>query len=168
MMAKIADERKLSMSTKGEVIDEAEVSPVRARREGSSGYAYLRLLFDPETVGSANAVLATVTIPAGQSEPMLPHAHFEYDETEYVVSGKGDLLMGPSRDKLQRHELKPGKAFFVPAGYPHSVHNTGNEDVKIVFSFYPGWVKGRPLRLIMTELTDVVSVEGHKDARRSA
>jgi hypothetical protein len=29
-------------------------------------------------------------------------------------------------------------------------------------------VKGRPLSLIMTELTDVVSVEGHKDAKRSA
>ena len=57
---------------KGEVVDEGEVSPVKARREGSSGYAYLRLLFDPETVGSANAVLATVTIPPGQPEPMLP------------------------------------------------------------------------------------------------
>ena len=168
MMARIVGEGKLPMSMKGEVIDESEVSPVKARREGSSGYAFLRLLFDPETVGSANAVLATVTIPPGQSEPMLPHAHFEYDESEYVVSGNGYLLLGPSRDKLRRYELKPGKAFFVPAGYPHTVHNTGNEDVKIVFSFYPGWVKGRPLRLIMTELTDVVSVEGHKDAKRPA
>ena len=138
MMARIADEGRSSMSAKGEVVDEAEISPVKARREGSSGYAYLRLLFDPETVGSANAVLAIVTIPPGQSEPMLPHAHFEYDESEYVVSGKGYLLLGPSRDKLQRYELKPGKAFFVPAGYPHTVNNTGDEDVKIVFSFYPG------------------------------
>ena len=167
-MAKIVGERKLSMSKKGEVVDENEIPPVTARRQGSSGYVLLRLLFDPGTVGSANAVLATITIPPGQPEPMLPHAHFEYDETEYVVSGEGYLLLGPSRDKLQRYELKPGKAFFVPAGYPHNVTNTGKGDIKIVFSFFPGWVKGRPLSQIMTELTDVVSVEGHKDAKRSA
>ena len=166
-MAKIVGERKLSMSKKGEVVDENEIPPVTARRQGSSGYVLLRLLFDPGTVGSANAVLATITIPSGQPEPMLPHAHFEYDESEYVVSGEGYFLIGPSRDQLQRYDVKPGKAVFVPAGYPHTVVNTGEGDLKLVFSFFPGWVKGRPLSLIITELTDVVSVEGHKDAKRS-
>ena len=167
MMARIVDGRKSLISMKGEVVDESDVRPVTARREGSSGYGYLRLLFDPEAVGSANAVLATITIPPGQPEPMMPHAHLEYDESEYVVYGEGYFLLGGSRDKLQRYELKPGKAVFVPAGYPHTVANTGEGDMKIVFSFYPGWVRGHPLRLIMTELTDVVSVEGHKDAKRS-
>jgi len=167
MMVVNADERKLSMSTKSEVVDEAAIPPVTARRQGSSGYGYLRLLFDSEAVGSANAVLATFTIPPHQPEPMLPHAHFEYDESEYVVSGEGYFLIGPSRDHLRRYDVKPGRAVFVPAGYPHTAVNTGDVDLKLVFSFFPGWVKGRPLRLIMTELTDVVSVEGHKDAKRS-
>jgi mannose-6-phosphate isomerase-like protein (cupin superfamily) len=167
MMAKIVEERKLSMSKKCDVVDEGEIPPVTARRQGSSGYGYLRLLFDPGTVGSANAVLATITIPPGQPEPMLPHAHFEYDESEYVVSGEGYFLIGSSRDHLQRYDVKPGKAVFVPAGYPHTVVNTGKEDLKLVFSFFPGWIKGHPLSHIMTELTDVVSVQGHKDAKRS-
>jgi oxalate decarboxylase/phosphoglucose isomerase-like protein (cupin superfamily) len=168
MMAKIVDERKLSLSKKVGAVDESEIPPVTARRQGSSGYGYLRLLFDPGTVGSANAVLATITIPPGQPEPMLPHAHFEYDESEYVVSGEGYYLIGPSRDQLQRYDVKPGRAVFIPAGYPHTIVNTGEVDMKLVFSFFPGWVKGRPLSEIMTELTDVVSVEGHKDAKRSA
>ena len=168
MMAKIVNERKLSMSKKCGVVDEGEVRPVTARRQGSSGYGYLRLLFDPGTIESANAVLATIVIPPGQPEPMLPHAHFEYDESEYVVSGEGYFLIGPSRDQLQRYDVKPGKAVFVPAGYPHTVVNTGEVALKLVFSFFPGWVRGRPLSQIMTELTDVVSVEGHKDAKRSA
>jgi len=137
------------------VIDEGEIPPVRVQREGSSAYAYIRTLFDPETAGSANAVLGTMTIPPGQPEPMLAHAHFEYDESEYVASGEGYVLLGPSRDQLQRYEIKPGRAFFVPAGCPHCIANTGEGDMKIAFSFYPAWVKGRPYREIAIELTDV-------------
>ena len=136
-------------------VDEGKMKPVRVQREGSSFYGYARTLFDPETAGSASAVLGTFTIPTGQPEPMLPHAHLEYDETEYVVSGEGYVLLGPAKDQLQRYELKPGRAFFVPAGYPHTVVNTGEGDMKIAFSFYPAWVKGRPYREIATELTDV-------------
>jgi len=137
------------------VVDEGEMKPVRVQREGSSFYGYQRTLFDPETVGSANAVLGTFTIPPGQPEPMVPHAHLEYDESEYVASGEGYVLLGPSRDQLQRYELKPGRAIFVPAGYPHTLANTGEGDMKIAFSFFPAWVKGRPYREIATELTDV-------------
>lgn len=137
------------------VVDESEIPPVRVQREGSSAYGLIRTLFDPETAGTANAVLGTMTIPPGQPEPMLPHAHLEYDESEYVVSGEGFLLLGPSRDELSRYDLKPGRAFFVPAGYPHCIANTGKEEMKIAFSFYPAWVKGRPYREIASELTDV-------------
>lgn len=136
-------------------VDEGQISPVRVQREGSSAYGYIRTLFDPETAGSANAVLGTMVIPPGQPEPMLPHAHFEYDESEYVVSGEGYVLLGPSRDQLQRYELKPGRAFFVPTGYPHCIHNTGKGEMKIAFSFYPAWAKGRTYREIASELTDV-------------
>ena len=136
-------------------MDEGEVSPTRVQREGSSGYGYIRTLIDPETIGSTNAVLGTMTIPPGQTEPMLPHAHFEYDESEYVVSGEGYALLGSSKDKLERYELKPGCAFFVPSGYAHCVANTGKGEMKIAFSFHPAWVKGRPYREIATELTDL-------------
>jgi len=140
-------------------VDENDIPPVRVQREGSSAYGFIRTLFDPETTGTANAVLATMTVPPGQPEPMLPHAHFEYDESEYVVSGEGFLLLGPSRDKLERYELKPGCAFFVPAGYPHCVANTGEGEMKIAFSFYPAGVPGRPYREITTDLTDVKRLE---------
>ena len=136
-------------------VDESEVKPMRVQRVGSSGYGYIRTLIDPETMGSANAVLGTMIIPPGQTESMLPHAHFQYDESEYVVSGEGYAMLGASKDNLQRYELKPGSAFFVPSGYAHSVANTGKGEMKIAFSFYPAWVKGRPYREIATELTDL-------------
>ena len=136
-------------------VDEEEIKPVRVQREGSSFYGYVRTLFDPETAGSSNAVLGTFTIPPGQPEPMLPHAHSQYDELEYVVSGEGHVLLGHSKDQLQRYELRPGRAIFVPAGYSHTVVNTGGDDMKIAFSFFPAWVKGRPYREIATELTDL-------------
>ena len=140
--------------------DEDAIPPVRVQREGSSAYAFIRTLFDPEATGCANAVLGTMVIPPGQSEPMIPHAHQEYDESEYVVGGEGYVLLGPSRDQLQRYELKPGRAFFVPAGYPHCIGNTGKEEMKIAFSFYPAWVNGRPYREIATLLTDVKKTPG--------
>lgn len=140
-------------------VDENEIPPVRVQREGSSAYGFIRTLFDPETTGTANAVLGTMTVPPGQPEPMLPHAHLEYDESEYVLSGEGFVLLGPSRDKLHRYELKPGRAFFVPAGYPHCVANTGEGEMKIAFSFYPAKVVGRTYREIATELTDVKKLE---------
>jgi oxalate decarboxylase/phosphoglucose isomerase-like protein (cupin superfamily) len=68
--------------------------------------------------------------------------------------------LGPSRDQLTRYELKPGRAFFVPAGYPHCIGNTGKGEMKIAFSFYPAWVKGRPYREIATQLTDVKKTKG--------
>ncbi len=142
------DKRKL-------FVNETEISPVRVQRVGSSGYGYIRTLIDPETIGSATAVLGTMTIPPNQTEPMLPHAHFEYDEAEYVVSGEGYALLGPSKDDLHRYELKPGSAFLVPSGYQHCVANTGKLEMKIAFSFHPAWVRGRSYREIATELTDL-------------
>jgi oxalate decarboxylase/phosphoglucose isomerase-like protein (cupin superfamily) len=136
-------------------VNEDEIPLVRVQREGSSGYGFARTVFDPETTGTANAVLGTFTIPPGQTESILPHAHAEYDESEYILTGEGYLLMGPSRDEIERYELRPGSVFFVPAGYPHSVTNTGEGDLKILFSFYPGWVTGKTYKEIGTELTDV-------------
>jgi len=136
-------------------VDERELKAVRVQREGSSSSVYIRTLFDPETSGTANAVLGTATIPPGEAGPMLSHAHFEYDESEYVASGVGYVLLGATRDQMNRYDLKPGSAFFVPAGYQHCVANTGKEDLKLVISFYPSWVKGRPYKEISNDLTDV-------------
>ncbi len=146
---------QLAVNNRKLFVREADVNPARVQREGSSACVYIRTLFDPETSGTANAVLGTATVPPGGSGPMVPHAHFEYDESEYVASGEGYALLGPSRDKLVRYELKPGTAFFVPAGYQHCVANTGKEDLKIAFSFHPAWVKGRSYKEISTDLTDL-------------
>lgn len=140
-------------------VDEADIPAVRVQREGSPAYGFARTLFDPESAGTDNAVLGVFDVPPGQSQPMLPHAHLEYDETEYVVRGQGFLMLGPSREALKRYELKAGSAFFVPAGWPHCVGNTGTDAMKIVFSFYPAGVKGRTYREIGTELTDVKKVK---------
>ena len=145
----------MAMADRRLFVNEDEIPSVRVQREGSSAYGFARTVFDPETTGTANAVLGTFTIPPGQTEPMQPHAHAEYDESEYILTGEGYLLLGPSRDDIRRYELRPGSTFFVPAGYPHCVANTGEGDLKILFSFYPGWVSGKTYREIGTELTDI-------------
>ena len=54
------------------------------------------------------------------------HVHEVETETVYIISGRGRLELGD-----EEQLLSPGKGVTIPAGIPHSLHNTEDEPVEI-------------------------------------
>jgi quercetin dioxygenase-like cupin family protein len=52
------------------------------------------------------------------------------EETQYILSGSGDLL---TDDGAQ--PIKPGDVFVLTVGTSHDLHNTGSEDLRILAFF---------------------------------
>jgi quercetin dioxygenase-like cupin family protein len=55
------------------------------------------------------------------------HAHPLETETAYVLSGQASLVAGG-----RRHRLVAGVAASIPPAIPHSLQNTGSEDVTLL------------------------------------
>jgi mannose-6-phosphate isomerase-like protein (cupin superfamily) len=54
-----------------------------------------------------------------------PHLHQGYDETYFVLSGTGTIMMGQ-----ETHPLRPGSVAVIPAGVLHSLE--GSDDFEFV------------------------------------
>ena len=52
------------------------------------------------------------------------------EETQYILSGSGDLL---TDDGAQA--IKPGDVFVLEEGVSHDLHNTGDEDLRVLAFF---------------------------------
>lgn len=52
------------------------------------------------------------------------------EETQFVVSGQGELLL----DEGAR-PIRPGDVFVLPEGTSHDLRNTGSEDLRIIAFF---------------------------------
>jgi quercetin dioxygenase-like cupin family protein len=52
------------------------------------------------------------------------------EETQYILSGSGDLLTDDGSQPV-----KPGDVFVLTEGTSHDLHNTGSEDLRIVAFF---------------------------------
>jgi mannose-6-phosphate isomerase-like protein (cupin superfamily) len=61
-------------------------------------------------------------------ESLAPHYHQEVEETFYVVQGQGSLNVGKRAFKAI-----PGDAYRVEAHEEHSLANTGQDLLKVVF-----------------------------------
>lgn len=60
------------------------------------------------------------------------HTHLESQETWYVVSGEGEMVVGEGRLKLESDT-----AIVVPPRVPHYIVNTGDEELKVIWIFTP-------------------------------
>lgn len=70
-----------------------------------------------------------VTIYPGGSVPS--HEH-ETVETYTILSGVGEMTVG---DETQ--PVKEGDAVFIPRMQPHTLKNTGSENMKMMFCYAP-------------------------------
>ena len=90
-----------------------------------------------DTAGSANSMLGISTFKPGSSTEQMIH---EAEEMCYILRGQGCLEV---EDKTVAYTA--GEAIYIPAGVPHGVRNTGQEDLVMVFVFsspaYPPTVK---------------------------
>jgi quercetin dioxygenase-like cupin family protein len=72
-----------------------------------------------------------ITIPARFAGPV-PHAHDEFDEAIYVLSGR---LLVAGEDEPQ--EAVPGSMFVAPRGYRHGFSNPSGEEARVLGLWAP-------------------------------
>ena len=64
--------------------------------------------------------------------------HPETDQFLRIEAGRGEAVMGPSKDQLDFiQEVSDDWVVLVPAGMWHDVRNTGDEDLKIYAIYAP-------------------------------
>ncbi len=56
--------------------------------------------------------------------------HDTAEETQYILSGSGDLLTDEGAEAI-----KPGDVFILKEGVSHDLHNTGEEDLRVLAFF---------------------------------
>jgi putative monooxygenase len=103
------------------VIPLADVPPIEL-----PGGSWSRVLLTGERVGSSTA-LGFSSFAAGTATAMLSHST---EELAYVLTGAGELRL-----EAEAVAYAAGAALYIPAGVWHSVVNTGNEPVTMVFAF---------------------------------
>jgi len=91
----------------------------------------MEILISPKTVGARHFIMGRATIEEG--EHISPHIHDYGDEALYIVSGQGVInIEGEASLSIQA-----GDAVLIPQGHMHSLSNTGNERMFVVFASGP-------------------------------
>ncbi len=103
------------------VVPTGDVAPIEL-----PGGSWSRVLLTGERVGSTTS-LGFSSFAPGTSTAMLAH---ETEELAYVLTGHGELQLDD-----ETVPYSAGSALFIPAGVWHTVVNTSNEAVTMVFSF---------------------------------
>jgi len=92
------------------------------------GGSWSRMVLTDKTLeGNASSLGYSVFTP-GTVTSMVCH---ETEEVAYVLSGSGELRLDGERTV----PFASGQGVFIPAGIWHSVANTGDGDVVMVFGF---------------------------------
>ncbi len=91
----------------------------------------LKVLLSPKIHGTSKMLgMGMVTVPPGESGN--PHKHESEQETWYIISGYGKLIIG-----MEEAELEPEMVVVAQAGVEHQIMNTGDEPLKALFIFTP-------------------------------
>ena len=91
----------------------------------------LQVLLSPKLHGtSPDLGIGLVTIPPGESGNV--HTHKEEQETWFIISGYGKLVIG---DKSV--SLEPDMVIVAPKEVEHQIINDGKEELKALFIFTP-------------------------------
>ncbi|MGX9708480.1 cupin domain-containing protein [Laceyella tengchongensis] len=91
----------------------------------------VRVMMSPKTVDATQLIMGTATVPVGTT--VKKHVHDYGEECFYVLQGKGVLYL----EGVEGIEFSAGEALIVPKGVPHSIENTGKEQIKVVFATAP-------------------------------
>jgi mannose-6-phosphate isomerase-like protein (cupin superfamily) len=75
-----------------------------------------------------------VVIEPGGAPPL--HQHDDTEQVFYVLEGEGELEIGTEREGFR---VKPGDVVRIPVATPHTIYNTGNEDLRyLAIDCFPG------------------------------
>jgi mannose-6-phosphate isomerase-like protein (cupin superfamily) len=91
----------------------------------------LKVLLSPDLQQTSKELsVGMVILPSGESGD--PHIHIGSQETWFVLSGNGKLIIGD-----ETAELRPDTLVVAPAGVKHQIINDGNEPLRALFIFSP-------------------------------
>lgn len=91
----------------------------------------IQVLISPKTTGERQFILGVSTLPEG--EEVNNHVHDYSHEAFYVIEGKG-VISFEAHDSIH---FGPGEAVHVPKGLAHKIRNTGDCEMKVVFTASP-------------------------------
>jgi peptidoglycan/xylan/chitin deacetylase (PgdA/CDA1 family)/quercetin dioxygenase-like cupin family protein len=122
----------------GDIDSEAErqqhpltvITPSRTDENRLEGGSWSRLFIDRDHVTIANSTMGLSHFPAGAVTDPIRHTT---EEVCLVTKGSGEM-----RSDLDDVSFSAGDAIHIPAGRWHSIANTSEEDVEMVFSFPVG------------------------------
>jgi quercetin dioxygenase-like cupin family protein len=91
----------------------------------------LRWLVSSGTLTASHCSACVIRVaPGDKVRPA--HSHPNGEEVIYIVSGSGRVLVGGDVQAV-----RAGSAVLFPQGVVHMLHNTGNEEMKVVCFFAP-------------------------------
>lgn len=91
----------------------------------------LRWLVAPDALKANHCSMCVIRVAAG--DRVRPaHSHPNGEEVIYIVQGSGRVLVGSDVSPV-----RAGMAVLFPQGVVHMLHNTGDEEMKVVCFFAP-------------------------------
>jgi quercetin dioxygenase-like cupin family protein len=107
------------------VVDAGSVEGVKKLPSRTS-----KLLLSEINVGVTGFSMGQNVTDVGSRIP--EHAHEDAEEGMYLVSGQGRLITEEGEQ-----DLRPGMAIYMPPGVKHSIVNTGDEPMRLVWVYSP-------------------------------
>jgi len=104
---------------------------------GSGGE--LIIYIDPENYPNAGASFAKFSMGIGGALPA--HKHEKTEEIAYIISGEG-LAINYVNEEIIEIPIKAGYVWYNPPAVWHSVKNTGDEPLRLVFAVIPNEKSG--------------------------
>lgn len=92
----------------------------------------IRELMHPSVHGNSNHSLAEAIVPAGGKT--LLHKHRLTEEIYHLKEGSGIMTLGG-----QEFEVYAGNTVCIKPGTPHSIRNTGENDLKVLCCCVPAY-----------------------------
>lgn len=91
----------------------------------------IQVLISPKTVGSSQLVMGVSRLPV--NAVIKNHIHDYSEESFFVLKGEGVIHL-QDRESI---DFKAGDAVLVPKGVAHTIINTGDETLEVIFSVAP-------------------------------
>jgi mannose-6-phosphate isomerase-like protein (cupin superfamily) len=108
------------------------VSPKSKDELGPGGEFHIYV--DHKTDPSAKASFSKFSLGVGGA--LAEHRHEKTEELAYLLSGRGVVMMRED-GKLKEVPVEPGSVWYIPPAAWHTIKNTANEPMTLVFATVP-------------------------------
>lgn len=90
-----------------------------------------KMIIGPDNFGNCkNICFGVAYFPAKRHASA--HVHDKQEEIIYILTGSGEIYFDGIPEKIS-----PGTCIYIPPGIEHSINNTDNEVMKLVYVFSP-------------------------------